>query len=112
MAGPHAEPADVYLVVPAAKSASAKVVILQDGKPLARGQAAQGTRFRPGANGTEESYTVVDSARMYFLLDNQKFGEHELELDCSPGVAAFAFTFTSCVDPVASALQAAAVHES
>ena len=31
--------------------------------------------------------------------------EHELELRCTQGVAAFAFTFTSCVDPVASALQ-------
>ena len=106
------EAAAVNLVMARPHAESAEVVILQDGKPLARGQAAQDTRFRPGANGTEESYTVVDSARMYFLLDNQKFGEHELELDCSPGVAAFAFTFTSCVDPVASALQAAAVHES
>jgi hypothetical protein len=56
--------------------------------------------------GGEESYVVVDSARMYFLVDNHEFGEHELELQCSAGVAAFAFTFTSCVDPVASALQA------
>jgi hypothetical protein len=44
---------------------------------------------------------------MYFLVDNHEFGLHELELRCSTGVAAFAFTFTSCVDPVASALQAA-----
>jgi hypothetical protein len=48
---------------------------------------------------------------MYFLLDNHEFGEHKLELRCSAGVAAFAFTFTSCVDPVASALQAASVAE-
>ena len=59
------------------------------------------------ANGAEESYLVVDSARMYFLVDNHDFGTHELELRCPTGVAAFAFTFTSCVDPVASALQAA-----
>jgi hypothetical protein len=39
-------------------------------------------------------------------VDNHEFGEHELELLCAPGIAAFAFTFTSCVDPVASALQA------
>jgi hypothetical protein len=51
---------------------------------------------------------MVDSARMYFLVDNHEFGQHELELRCSTDVAAFAFTFTSCVDPVASALQAAA----
>jgi hypothetical protein len=48
---------------------------------------------------------------MYFLVDNHEFGEHELELRCSTGVAAFAFTFTSCVDPVASALQTAGVPE-
>ena len=46
-----------------------------------------------------------DSPRMYFLVDNHDYGSHELELRCSPGVAAFAFTFTSCVDPVASATQ-------
>jgi hypothetical protein len=49
---------------------------------------------------------------MYFLVDNREFGEHELELVCTPGVAAFAFTFTGCVDPVASALQAATVSKS
>jgi hypothetical protein len=48
---------------------------------------------------------------MYFLVDNHEFGPHELELRCSQGVAAFAFTFTSCVDPVASALQSASVSQ-
>jgi hypothetical protein len=46
---------------------------------------------------------------MYFLVDSREFGEHELELRCSAGVAAFAFSFISCVDPVASALQTATV---
>jgi hypothetical protein len=87
--------------------------VVQDGKPLTRKQTTRDTRFRPAANGGgEESYVVVDSARMYFLADNHEFGEHELELRCSTGVAAFAFTFTSCVDPVASALQTATVPES
>ena len=49
---------------------------------------------------------------MYFLVDDHAFGPHALELRCSTGVAAFAFTFTSCVDPVASALQAANVRAS
>ena len=43
---------------------------------------------------------------MYSLVDNHDFGEHELELRCAEGLAAFAFTFTGCLDPVASALQA------
>jgi thiol-disulfide isomerase/thioredoxin len=110
-AGPHTlrlkyEAAAVNLVMASPHAAAAEVVIVQDGKPLARKQAARNTRFR--MNGAaEESYVTVDSARMYFLVDNHEFGEHELELRCSPGVAAFAFTFTSCVDPVASALQSA-----
>ena len=92
---------------------AAEVVILQDGKPLTRKQATRDTHFRASANGREEeSYVVVDSARMYFLVDNHEFGEHELELRCSVGIAAFAFTFTSCVDPVASALQATSVPAS
>jgi hypothetical protein len=88
-----------------------EVVILQDGKPLTRKQGTRDTRFRPGTKGDEESYVVVESARMYFLVDNHEFGSHELELRCSTGVAALAFTFTSCIDPVTSALQAASVTE-
>jgi len=116
--GPHTlrlkyEAAAVNLVMASPHAAAAEVVILQDGKPLTRNQSTRDTKFRPAANdGGEESYIRVDSARMYFLVDNHAFGEHELELRCSAGVAAFAFTFTSCVDPVASALQTAGVPES
>ena len=115
--GPHAlrlqyEAAAVNLVMASPHAAAAEAVILQDGKPLTRKQATRDTRFRPNSNGSEdESYIAIGSARMYFLVDNHSFGEHELELRCSVGVAAFAFTFTSCVDPVASALEATAVRE-
>jgi thiol-disulfide isomerase/thioredoxin len=104
------EASGVNLVMASPRGASAEVVILQDGKPLTRAQATRDTRFRASNNSAanpsakEESYVIVDSARMYFLVDNHDFAEHELELRCSPGIAAFAFTFTSCVDPVASAL--------
>jgi thiol-disulfide isomerase/thioredoxin len=115
-AGPHTlrlnfEASAVNLVMASPHAPESEVVILQDGKPLTRKQATQDTHFRPGANGEEESYLAVDSARMYFLVDNDEFGEHDLELRCSIGIAAFAFTFTSCVDPVASALQATTVPE-
>lgn len=111
--GPHTlrlkyDASAVNLVMASPHAASSEVVVLQDGKPLSRKHSTRDTRFRPGANrGEEETYIVIDSARMYFLIDNHEFGEHELELRCSAGVAAFAFTFTSCVDPVASSLQAA-----
>lgn len=112
--GPHTlrlrfEAAAVNLVMASPHKPSSEVVILQDGKPLIRELATRDTKFRTGETGKDESYLVVDSARMYFLVDNHSFGEHELELRCSEGVAAFAFTFTSCVDPVATALQGAAV---
>jgi thiol-disulfide isomerase/thioredoxin len=99
------EASAVNLVMASPHTSSAEVVIQQDGKPLTRAQATRDTRFRAATQGEEEGYVVVDSARMYFLIDNHAFGAHELELRCSAGAAAFAFTFTSCVDPVASALQ-------
>ena len=116
-AGPHSlrlkyEAAAVNLVMACPHAPSAEVVVLQDGKPLAQEQATRDTLFRLSTKGEQESYLVVNSARMYFLLDNHGFGKHELELRCSTGVAAFAFTFTSCVDPVASALQAAGPAQS
>jgi thiol-disulfide isomerase/thioredoxin len=103
------EAAAVNLVMASPHAPTAEVVVLLDSKPLTRKQATRDTRFRPGSSGTEESYVVVDSARMYFLVNDHAFGPHTLELRCSAGAAAFAFTFTSCVDPVASALQAATV---
>ena len=106
--GPHSlklkyEASSVNLVMAAPRGDTVEVEILQDGKPLTRRQATKDTQFRSEGN----SYVVVDSARMYALVDNHDFGEHELELICSPGVAAFAFTFIGCVDPIASALQSA-----
>jgi thiol-disulfide isomerase/thioredoxin len=108
--GPHSlklkyEASAVNLVMATPRGLAAEVQVLQDGKPITRRQATKDTRFR-GSGAAGESYVVVDSARMYFLVDNHEFGEHELELRCSEGIAAFAFTFTGCVDPVASALHA------
>jgi thiol-disulfide isomerase/thioredoxin len=115
--GPHSlrlkyEATAVNLVMACPHVSSAEVVILQDGKPLTEKQATRDTRFRPGAKGKQESYVVVDSPRMYFLADSHEFGLHELELQCSTGVAAFAFTFTSCVDPATNALHAESPSQS
>ncbi len=113
--GPHTlrlryEASAVNLVMAAPRGGSLDVLILQDGKPLPPALATTDTRFRNPPSGPE-SYVTVDSARMYALLMNPDFAEHELELLCAPGVAAFAFTFTACVDPVASALRAAEAAE-
>jgi thiol-disulfide isomerase/thioredoxin len=117
--GPHSlklkyEASAVNLVMASPRGLPAEVRILQDGRPLQRSHGTKDTRFRTSATSGEgsESYVVVDAARMYFIVNNHDFGEHELELVCSPGVAVFAFTFTGCVDPVASTLQTATVSKS
>jgi len=85
--------AAVNLVMAAPRGAGCEVVIRQDGSSLLPQQGAADTRFRQ-----QESFVEVKPARMYALLDNHAFGEHTLELMCPEGLAAFAFTFTSCVD--------------
>jgi hypothetical protein len=110
--GPHSlkikyEASGVNLVMATPRGPSAEVSVLQDGKPLATSHAGKDVRFRDA-----KSYVLVDSARMYSLVNDHDFGEHELELRCSEGIAAFAFTFTACVDPVASALQVSTSSQS
>jgi thiol-disulfide isomerase/thioredoxin len=88
----------VNLVMASPRIASVDVIVRQDGAPLTPRQATTDTRFRAAAS-VEESYVPVSNARMYALVDNPDFGTHTLELICPAGLAAFAFTFTSCVDP-------------
>jgi thiol-disulfide isomerase/thioredoxin len=92
----------VNLVMASPRGPACEVVIRQDGKPLPPAWATPDTRFRT-LDGRSESYILVESPRMYSLVDNGGFRGHELELACSRGVAAFAFTFTTCVDPSRSA---------
>ncbi len=92
------EASGVNLVMAAPRGKACEVTILQDGEPLSRTQKTADTRFRI-SNGAEESYIAVQQPRMYSLVDNHDFGAHTLELRCPAGTAAFAFTFTSCVDP-------------
>ena len=88
--------AAVNLVMASPRGPSCEVIIRQDGKPLTRTQQTPDIQFH-NISGQEESLVLVQQARMYFLVDNQEFGEHMLELICPAGLAAFAFTFTSCV---------------
>jgi thiol-disulfide isomerase/thioredoxin len=104
--GPHSlkikyEASSVNLVMAAPRGNTVEVELKQDGKHLKPNQGTADTHFRSGG----ESFVSVDSARMYGLVNNHDFAEHELELICAPGVAAFALTFVGCVDPIASALQ-------
>jgi thiol-disulfide isomerase/thioredoxin len=86
--------ASVNLVLSSNRTPSAEVSIRQDGLPLSAANSTSDTRVRDG-----ETCVTVDRPRMYALVDNRGFGEHTLALTFAPGVAAYAFTFTSCVDP-------------
>jgi thiol-disulfide isomerase/thioredoxin len=100
------EATGVNLVMAAPRGTACDVVIRQDGKPLTRSQKTADTRFR-SVDGSEECYVSVQQARMYSLVNHRDFGAHTLELHCSAGIALFAFTFTSCLDPSQTAATAA-----
>jgi thiol-disulfide isomerase/thioredoxin len=86
--------AAVNLVMACSKPSGCEVEILQDGQPLSSANATPDIILTPG-----ESKILVNRARMYSLVDNSGFGAHTLELICrEPGLQAYAFTFTSCVD--------------
>jgi thiol-disulfide isomerase/thioredoxin len=89
----------VNLVMAAPRGGSCDLVILQEGSALTPRQASTDVRFRM-VDGREQSYIPVSTPRMYTLVDNPDFGSHRLELLCPEGLAAFAFTFTTCVDPL------------
>jgi len=100
----------VNLVMASPRSTSSEVRLWLDGAPLRSRDAATDVRFRQ-LDGAEESYVVVNQARMYTLVASDRFGSHTLELDCPAGLALFAFTFTSCVDSDLSAVSAAAPYQ-
>jgi thiol-disulfide isomerase/thioredoxin len=70
-----------------------RVVITQDGKPVARTDAGADIRY----DEQNRSYILVDEPRMYRLTKNAKFGTYELRLaSTSPDFGLYSFTFTSC----------------
>ena len=97
--------AGVNLVLAAKDDSPGEVEILQDGKPLDESQKTSDIFFRDG-----RSLIRVEKARMYRLVDNHDFATHTLELRFQAGIAAFAFTFTSCVEAFDPAGQARAVR--
>jgi thiol-disulfide isomerase/thioredoxin len=95
----------VNLVMASPRAPACEVVVRQDGAPLKARQATIDTRFRVNS-GQEESYITVAEPRMYLLVSNPDYASHKLELVCSAGLTAFAFTFTSCVDATSTAASA------
>ena len=95
------EASGVNVVMASPRGGMRDVKVRQDGQLLNSSQKTRDTRFRSG-DGGEQSYVSVQNAQMYALVDNHDFGTHTLELTCPAGVAVFAFTFNSCVDPSAA----------
>ena len=79
-------------------SGQGRVEVLQDSQPLSSEDAGADVRFEDG-----RSVVLVDSPRMYALVNNRAFGEHDLSLTtCSDGIGFYAFTFVSCVAEAAA----------
>ena len=75
------------------------IEVRQDGRFLDATNAGEDVLF--GENG--RSFVRVDHPRMVQLIKNVAYESHELTLTfCAQGLAAFAFTFTTCVAPGAS----------
>ena len=83
---------DVNLVMhPPLSGGGATVRVLLDGEPVSGERAGEDVR---------DGVVTVDRPRMYGLVRGGDAERHELVLETeSDGVAAFAFTFTSCVVP-------------
>ncbi|HZY98695.1 MAG TPA: redoxin family protein [Candidatus Baltobacteraceae bacterium] len=73
-----------------------RVVVTQDGAPIAKTDAGSDVRYDERGN----SYVTVDEPRAYALIENAKFGQHELRI--SPdgyGLGIYDVAFESCEVP-------------
>ncbi len=87
----------VYLVAGSTNGTSSRLWIDQDDKPLpadARGVDAK-------TNDTGRTYIDLGAKRMYYVVNNPKFGEHKLTLTAtSTDTALYSFTFgNNCETP-------------
>lgn len=84
----YATSANAVMSPPAEGPATVRVTL--DGMPLTESQAGQDIRWDEAGN----SYIVVDTSRMYYVVDIPEFGGHELTLSSNEeGFELFAFTF-------------------
>lgn len=86
--------AEVNLVMSPPEDGAGLVVVNAGGKPLLPEDAGEDVTHFDG-----KSLVAVKEPRMYRLLKTPEAGSRLLELDfLTPGVAAYAFTFVSCVE--------------
>ena len=77
-------------------SGSSRVIVTQDGKPLAREDAGADVHYDDAGN----AYIEVDAARAYHVVENAVYGAHDLRLaPAGFGVAFYDVAFESCEVP-------------
>ncbi|MEX2238307.1 MAG: redoxin domain-containing protein [Dehalococcoidia bacterium] len=86
---------EVNLVIHPGTSGRAELTLLQDGAPLAAEALGEDAKEAGG-----RALVVIDTPRMYRLVNNPEIAGHELTIETtSDGVALYAFTFVSCLVP-------------
>lgn len=86
----HYNATSVYLVGGSEKDSPQTLYVSQDGKPLPHG--ARGADVKQDASG--RTYIALAPKRMYYLVQNPRFGEHTLKLTTSsPEIELYSFTF-------------------
>ena len=90
------EAVEANSVLEAERHAPCIVFATQDGKPLTKTNAGGDIKF----DGEGRSLLVVDTPRMFQIVRNPEFGQHELGLSAnSPGLALYALSFVTGVIP-------------
>ena len=81
---------EIYAVMNVAAGKPERLYILQDGKPLTADNKGADVKI----DDKGQSYIDVDSSRMYYLVSNAQFSNHELDLiPTLPGIMIDSFTF-------------------
>lgn len=90
------EAVEVNSVMDAEGHRPGRVFASQDRKPLTKQNAGLDIKF----NDDGQSYLVIGGPRMFNIVNNPEFGEHELSLSTrTPGVEVFSFSFVTGVIP-------------
>jgi thiol-disulfide isomerase/thioredoxin len=100
---PTSDPVELLLDLPpqsdrrrATREVSPIVEVTHDGRYLVPGNAGADVEYDDGGL----SYVQVERPRMVELVRNPDFGAHEVEMVFrANGLAVYAFTFTTCVEP-------------
>ena len=81
------------VMMPPLAGGDARLEVLHSGSPLAAEDAGDDVRVEDG-----KAVVVVNTPRMYRLVNNRQIDTHELTLvTTSDGLALYAFTFVSCL---------------